>query len=247
MTEPASVPSQVRSCPGCGDAMRRQAFARKPLGTEDIDLCFGCQAIWFDAYESSQLTPGAVLELFRAIDAGGQGRAPRPLPATLRCVACRGALVLTHDLQRTNRFVYYRCPSGHGRYTTFLQFLREKDFVRSLTAAEIERLRATVAQVRCSSCGAPVDIAHDAQCPYCHAPIAILDADAMRRTFAGYAAAEEHSHQVDPYAAIDALLAGQRADARLRAGEARLTALPAAPVDLVHEALAMITGTNQEG
>jgi hypothetical protein len=226
--------------------MRRQAFARKTLGTEDLDLCFDCQAIWFDAYESSQLTPGAVLELFRAIDAGRQGHAPRPLPATLRCVACRGALVLTHDIQRTNRFVYYRCPAGHGRYTTFLEFLREKDFVRSVTPAEIERLRATVTQVRCSSCGAPVDIAHDGECRYCHAPIAILDADAMGRTFAEYTAAEERRQRVDPHAAIDALLAGQRIDTRMRAIEGRATAWPDTPVDLVREALAMITGTTQE-
>jgi DNA-directed RNA polymerase subunit RPC12/RpoP len=227
--------------------MRRQAFAKKPLGTEDLDLCFDCQAIWFDAYESSQLTAGAVLELFRAIDAGRQGRAPRPLPAALRCVGCRATLALTHDIERNNRFVYYRCPAGHGRFTTFLQFLREKDFVRSLTPAEIERLRATVAQVRCSSCGAPVDIASQAECPYCHAPIAILDADAMRRTLAGYAAAEERSHHVDPQAAIDALLAGRRIETRMHAIEGRAAAWPDSPVDLVHEALAMITGTNQEG
>ena len=226
--------------------MRRQAYARKPLGTEDLDLCFACQAIWFDAYESSQLTPGAVLELFRTIDAGRQGPEPRPLPATMRCVTCRGPLALTHDIQRATRFVYYRCPAGHGRFTTFLQFLREKDFVRSLTPAEIDRLRAAVTQVRCSSCGAPVDIANQAECPYCHAPIAILDADAMRRTFAEYSAAEERSHHVDPHAAIDALLAGKRIEVGMRAIEGRGAMLPDSPVDLVHEALAMITGHNQE-
>ncbi len=241
MTQLAAARSEARACPGCGAAMGSQAFARKPMGTEDIDLCFDCQAIWFDAYESSQLTPGAVLELFRAIDAGSRGRVPRALPAAMRCVACRGTLVLTHDVERANRFVYYRCTAGHGRFTTFLQFLREKDFVRSATPAEIERLRLTVAQVRCSSCGAPVDIANQAECPYCHAPIAILDADAMRRALAGYAGAEEASHHVDPHAAIDALLAGQRIDTGMRAIEGRVAAWPDSPVDLVHEALAMIT------
>ena len=221
--------------------MRRQAYARKPLGTEDLDLCFECQAIWFDAYESSQLTPGAVLELFRTIDAGRQGPEPRPLPATMRCVTCRGPLALTHDIQRATRFVYYRCPAGHGRFTTFLQFLREKDFVRSLTPAEIDRLRATVTQVRCSSCGAPVDIARSAECPYCHAPIAILDADAMRRTIAEYSAADQRSRQVDPHAAIDAVLAGQRIEREMRAIGGGLDERLDVPVDLVQEALAMIT------
>jgi hypothetical protein len=32
--------------------MARQAFARKLVGTLDLDLCFDCQALWFDAYES---------------------------------------------------------------------------------------------------------------------------------------------------------------------------------------------------
>jgi hypothetical protein len=246
VTELAADRSQERACPGCGGAMRRQAYPRKTLGTEDLDLCFDCQAIWFDAYESSQLTPGAVLELFRSIDSERRGHAPRPLPAAMRCVSCRGALVLTHDIQRTNRFVYYRCASGHGRFTTFLQFLREKDFVRSLTPAEIQRLRATVAQVRCSSCGAPVDIASQAECPYCHAPIAILDADAMSRTLAEYSAADQKSRRTDPHAAIDALLAGQRIESGLRAVEGRASAWPDSPVDLVHEALAMITGFTQE-
>jgi len=242
VTQLAAAPSETRACPGCAGSMRREAYARKPLGTEQIDLCFDCQAIWFDAYESSQLTPGAVLELFRAIGAGCQGRAPRPLPAAMHCVACRGTLALTHDIQRNNRFVYYRCLAGHGRFTTFLQFLREKDFVRSVTPAEIERLRATVAQVRCSSCGAPVDIASQAECPYCHAPIAILDADAMRRTLAEYAGQEERSRHVDPHAEIDALIAGQRTEAATRAMEGRAAPLPDSPVDLVHGALAIIAG-----
>ena len=40
-------------------------FARRPSGTETIDLCSDCQALWFDAFESAQLTPGATLDLFR--------------------------------------------------------------------------------------------------------------------------------------------------------------------------------------
>jgi hypothetical protein len=218
--------------------MARQAFARKLVGTLDLDLCFDCQALWFDAYESSQLTPGAVIELFRTIEAQ-RGRAARPLPQTLRCVACRGLLVLTHDIERTNRIVYYRCPEGHGRFTTFLQFLREKDFVRSVTPLEMERLRATVAQVRCSSCGAPVDIARDVECPYCHAPISVLDVDAVQRTLDQLAGEERRRCTPDPAAAIDGLLEGRRAAQRI---DAAAKGLPVRePVDLVHEALSLLT------
>lgn len=204
--------------------MKRETFGRKPLGTLDLDLCFDCQAIWFDAFESPQLTPGAVLKLFREIDAQ-RSRTPRAPGPVLRCVTCRDRLALTHDIQRTNRIVYYRCPEGHGRFTTFLQFLREKDFVRSLTPVEVQRLSAAVGQVRCSSCGAPVDIARDAECPYCHAPISILDVDAVRRTLDELGQEERQSAHVDPGAVLDALLMGRHDE----------------PVDLVHGALSLLS------
>jgi DNA-directed RNA polymerase subunit RPC12/RpoP len=224
--------------------MRRQGFARKPLGAVDLDLCLDCQAIWFDAFESTQLTPGAVIDLFRVIEAQ-RDRSPHPLAPVMRCVSCRERLVFTHDIELTNRIVYYRCPEGHGRFTTFLQFLREKNFVRSLTPVEVERLRATVTQVRCSSCGAPVDIANDADCPYCHAPISILDADAVRRMLDELDEKEKISHKVDPSAVMDAVLEGRRVERRLAAAESGRT-WNDGPVDLVHEALAMLTSAMPE-
>ena len=191
--------------------MTHRALERRPLGTVELDLCHGCRAIWFDQYESAQLTPGAVIELFREIHAHEESHG-RPLAERMRCPACKVQLQLTHDVQRSNRIVYYRCPAGHGRFTSFYQFLREKHFVRSLTAPEIERLRAHVAQVRCSSCGAPVDLARDPQCGYCRAPISILDSAAVRRTLEELDAAERRRRSVDPMAAIDALLEGQRVE-----------------------------------
>jgi hypothetical protein len=218
--------------------MLRQSYARRPDGTVDLDLCFDCHGIWFDTLESSALAPGAVIELFQTI-AAHDDRPARPIASITHCVTCRVPLQLTHDIQRTNRIVYYRCPAGHGRFTTFMQFLREKEFVRSLTPVEVERLRAKVAQVRCSSCGAPVDIARDAQCPYCRAPIAILDADAVRRTLEELDEAQRRRHTVDPHATIDSLLEGQRMQRRLDRLDPTASWSPG-PVDLVHEALAML-------
>jgi len=163
--------------------MQRRAFAGRGMGPVELDLCPACQAIWFDAMESSQLTPGAVLELFDLIRKA-QGEPPQPLSPSCACPVCRHALGLVHDIERTNHITYYRCPEGHGRLTTFTQFLMEKNFVRSLSPAEVMRLRAVVAQVRCVSCGAPIDLANDAACPYCRAPIAVLDADAVQGTVA---------------------------------------------------------------
>ena len=217
--------------------MIRRSFARKPVGAVEIDSCFACHVLWFDQYESAQLTPGAVIELFREIHAH-QDQAPRPLADECRCPQCRGRLKLTHDIQRTNRIAYYRCLEGHGRLTTFVQFLREKNFVRSLTAPEVERLRASVTQVRCSSCGAPVSLARDTACGYCRAPIAILDADAVARALSELDAAETKRARVDPAAAIDALLAGQRIERTLR--KAEMAAPPPLLLDLVSDALELL-------
>ena len=189
--------------------MEQRSFDRKPHGQVQLDVCFACHGIWFDQYESAALTPGAVIELFRMIHEKREHQ-PRPLADVMKCPACRDRLALTHDFQRANRIAYYRCPRGDGRMSTFFQFLREKEFVRDLTRGEIERLKASVKQVRCSSCGAPVDLARDAQCGYCRAPISILDADAVRKTLEQLGAQERSRNLGDPQAIVAGLLAGKR-------------------------------------
>jgi uncharacterized protein YbaR (Trm112 family) len=206
------------------------------MGRVDLDICFACHAIWFDPFESTALTPGAVLKLFQEIHEK-RDIAPRPLGDVLRCPTCRGQLKLTYDMQRSNRITYYRCPADHGRFTTFVQFLREKNFIRSLTVGEIERLKAVVKQVRCTSCGAPIDLERDAACSYCHAPIAILDAEAVQRTVAELGSEERARRNVQPSAAIDALLAGQRSTRAIDAWDFTPLSPHAGVVDHVGEAL----------
>jgi hypothetical protein len=163
--------------------MDKKRFGRQPQGEAILDICWDCHGIWFDQYESTSLVPGAVIELFRLINEH-RDRPARPLADAMTCPLCRAKLAFTQDLQRTNRIVYHRCPAGHGRFTTFLQFLREKQFVRSLSPLEIDSLRATVKQVRCSGCGAPVDVARDAACGFCRSPLSILDAAAVEKALA---------------------------------------------------------------
>lgn len=172
--------------------MRSLALPRAPLAPGSplsIDVCDDCQAIWFDATESQQLTPGAVIELFRAI---GTSRPTRrdAYPALLPCPRCTTPLSLTQDLQHTTRFTYYRCRYGHGRFTPYVQFLREKSFIRPLDPKELERLRAVVTTVRCVSCGAPVPLDRSAVCPYCGAPVMLLDPDAVNHALERLDAAE---------------------------------------------------------
>ncbi len=153
---------------------------RRAAGTQVVDLCDLCQALWFDPMESPQLSPKATLELFRAIHAA-RPETRRALPRHMTCPRCDTPLAETQDLQHTTRFSYYRCVRGHGRFTPFFQFLREKNFIRPIPKEELERLKSLVKVIRCSSCGAPIDLATSTACEFCRAPIAILDPEAAGR------------------------------------------------------------------
>lgn len=212
-------------------------LGRKPLGSLTIDLCATCQALWFDTFESLQLTPGGTLELFRAIHASHRA-APRPLVPPLNCPRCDTVLAATQDVQRTTRFAYYRCRYGHGRLTPFFEFMREKNFIRPLDARELERLADNVKTIRCSSCGAPVDVAKSTTCGYCGSPLMVLDPDAVARTLAELEAAERRRTAPDPdrqAAAVIALAELEREMARARAAEGALLT-----VDLVDLGLAAL-------
>ena len=51
--------------------MTKHRFERVHHGEVTFDLCFPCQGIWFDEFESVQLTPGGIIELFKLINARG--------------------------------------------------------------------------------------------------------------------------------------------------------------------------------
>lgn len=200
--------------------MRSLSLGRRTAGEAVVDLCAPCHLLWFDAFESAQLTPGATLTLFAAIRDGGPADR-HPIPSRLGCPRCSAPLVPTQDLQRTTRFSYHRCPRGHGRLTPFIQFLREKDFIRPLPPAEIARLAAHTAEIRCSGCGAPVDLARDTACGHCGAPIAILDPDAMARTIGALETAEAKRTTIDVDALIDGLADAQSRQRELDRGAGR--------------------------
>lgn len=185
--------------------MRTLALAREPLSELALDACDDCQALWLDATESQQLTPGALIGVFRAI-ATSHPQARTAYPALLPCPRCTTPLSLTRDVRQTTRFTYYRCRYGHGRFTPYAQFLREKNFIRPLAAAEMTRLRVSVSTVRCVSCGGPVVLDRSAVCSYCGAPVMLLDPDAVAKALAQLDSAEARRTEHQPWTG-DAVIA----------------------------------------
>lgn len=193
--------------------MVRKTFARQLHGEVELDLCFACHGIWFDEYESVQITPGGIIELFKLIHEH-RDEQRLPLNAVLDCPRCHERLLHGLDLARGGRFNYYRCLQKHGRFTAFAQFMIEKGFVRQLTAAEISELREKVGVVRCTSCGAPIDIRQDSACSHCRSPIAILDPEAVEQALAGYQQAEIKRTTVDIDALGDAIVLREKEKSR---------------------------------
>lgn len=178
-----------------------------------IDVCLPCHSFWFDAHESLQLSPGGTLALFRLI---GEQAGPRSFSNAdlAKCPRCRARLRLTQDMQRTTRFAYLRCPNDHGRLTTFFDFLREKDFIRPLTAEQLQELRQNVQSVNCSNCGAPVDVARHSACGHCGSPLSMLDLHQAETLVAQLQKAEARDHQpIDPALPLDLLRARREVEA----------------------------------
>jgi DNA-directed RNA polymerase subunit RPC12/RpoP len=161
------------NCPNCSTEMTRMTLDAHLSAPVEIDLCTGCQAFWFDKYESLKLSPGSTLKLIKLI--GEHSKTKTTLSPGLRCPRCATRLLLTHDMQRSTRFTYWRCDNGHGRFIGFLDFLREKNFIRPLSPQQIEELRQNLQTVNCSNCGAPIDLTSASACTHCGSPISMLD------------------------------------------------------------------------
>ncbi len=185
--------------------MQAIEFEGSLVGVISLDFCFPCQVIWFDSHESTQLSPGAILEVFKAFDSR-KAASRNALPSLLDCPRCGSRLETTQDLQHSTRFTYYRCTWAHGRLTPFLQFLREKNFIRPLTGTELADLKSKIRTIQCSNCGAPIDLARDIACPYCRSPIAILDTEAVGKTLRELSDAQARRSTIDVDKLADALL-----------------------------------------
>lgn len=200
----------------------------------EIGCCAACSLFWFDESRSVSLTPRAVLDLFQYI--GKAGKAQNTLATGFRCPRCGGALGLTHDLQRTTHFTYWRCSNDHGQLITFNQFLAQKNFIREPSADELAKLRATVRQITCSQCGAPINLATDSACAHCGAPVVLIDSDGVAKALHDLAVNTRDAPPANPEstrtalsdAQLDALFDEERM--REREGNHDLVAIGAAAI-----------------
>src|SRR5262249_19367653 len=185
------------TCPTCHAPMQSQTLEGHGGTSVTVDVCLPCERFWFDGFESLQLSPTATLQLFRLV---GDHTQPRSTPVTLppACPRCGATLLVAHDLQRNTRFEYLRCPKGHGRLISFFNFLREKDFIRPLPAAQIEELKRNVQVVNCSNCGAPIDLAKGSTCTHCGTALSMIDMKQAEALVHQLQQADHQERNVDP-------------------------------------------------
>lgn len=234
----ATPASDMTPCPSCSAPMQPFVCASKNGGNLSLDLCFACQGIWFDEFESLQMAPSGILELFRMIHEH-HDHPRQPWHDILHCPRCSERMLQGFDVTKNGKFTYHRCLQKHGRFTAFAAFMQEKGFVRQLNGAEIDALAKKVQTIRCSGCGAPIDIRRETVCGHCRAPIAILDPQAVEKALAGYGEAAEKECRVDTEAFADALIANERAKSRM-AREERRNAGPPDVTDLISGGIELV-------
>ena len=193
--------------------MQEQTLDGRNSRPVTINLCHSCQVFWFDTHESLSLTPGSTLTLFRVIgEHSARKAATASASRTPACPRCPARLRRTHDMQRTTRFEYLKCPNGHGRMTTYFDFLREKDFIRPLTAAQIAELRHNIQTVNCSNCGGAVDLSKGGTCAHCGSPLSMLDMKQAEAMVAQLRDADRGRDTIDPALPLDLLRARREVD-----------------------------------
>jgi hypothetical protein len=199
------------NCPACTSSMAEHTLAGHMGTSVVIDVCLPCQSFWFDGRESLQLTPASTLKLFRII--GDEATTTRrALPSRTTCPRCSAVLTPVEDMQRMTKFRYRRCPKQHGRFITFFDFLREKNFVKPLSGEQLADLRAHLETVNCSNCGAPVDLGKTSVCAHCRSPLSMLDLKHAQSVMDGLRAADTDLSDVDPMLALDRIRARRQSE-----------------------------------
>ncbi len=171
---PSNPPGgQARLCPCCAVPMALFAATRNSGQSVELDYCAGCQAVWFDAKESLQLSGLGWVALLRLLASAGE-TATDFGQKSLSCSRCRASLNAIHNQTRTGRFVVYRCMGCGGHFQTQVGVLAQWGHYRQALAADWAVLAKEGQGLACQSCGAGIAVGASA-CEYCKTPAFVLD------------------------------------------------------------------------
>jgi hypothetical protein len=173
MANSAASAAPLLICGNCRAPMRRVVLPAHYTGQVELDLCDGCNLLWFDGTECVRLPGSSLLGLIDEM-ARAQGLPFHVLRRDAGCARCRAPLKTVHNTSRWGRSLQLECRSGHGAYQSFAQYLAGKGLVRSMSLVDRAALLARDGRIDCVDCGAAIG-QHDEHCPQCQAVPALLD------------------------------------------------------------------------
>jgi ribosomal protein L40E len=141
--------------------------------TVAVDLCEGCDLLWFDDLETANLSGPGLLALISAM-AQAQTLPHHPLSPEIACPRCNGPVRRGHNRSRWGRSMQLACVRRHGAYQSFAQFLAEKGLARPMAPADRARLMKRDGTISCINCGAGLD-ADAERCRWCESVPSLID------------------------------------------------------------------------
>jgi predicted nucleic acid-binding Zn ribbon protein len=161
------------ACGNCRQPMQRLILAGHYGRSVDLDMCRGCDLVWFDGTETAQLSGTALLELIGAM-ASSHDLPHGLLGPDARCPRCNGALQIVRNQSRWGRSSQLQCLRRDGAYQSFAQFLEEKGLLRPMSPIDRAKLLRERGRIDCVNCGGAIG-KDDEQCPFCRSIPSLLD------------------------------------------------------------------------
>lgn len=179
MSAVAATAEPLLACGNCRESMQRLTLAGHYGHNVDLDMCRGCDLVWFDGSETAQLSGTALLELIGAM-VSSHALPHGLLRPDARCPRCAGALQIVHNQSRWGHSSQLQCLRRHGAYQSFAQFLEEKGLLRPMSRIDRAKLLQGRGRIECVNCGGEI-AKDDERCRYCHSIPSLLDVARLAR------------------------------------------------------------------
>ncbi len=164
----------LRTCPQCVQPMAHLVLPGHQAKDVVVDHCAACRLVWFDTFESVQLSGRGWVQALRELQRGARHEPSAQRPASLQCPSCRSALKSVHNATRYGRFPALECPQRHGHLHSHSGMLAERGLVRPLLGPERQALAEERRTLMCLNCGAACDGSGE-RCSYCDTPLMVID------------------------------------------------------------------------